>query len=282
MNPPDVSIVIPTFNRADLLGAAIDSGLSQSHPCEVIVVDHGSSDHTADVVAGYGDKIRYVRKDKDDGPFLAWLDGVLHANGEFIHFTFDDDWIAPDFVARCMEAVTDDIGIVFTDAMLVSGDEQSRLDLGETIPAGVPPTSMLLQRVLTTRFAISPGCALLRRKDALDALMMNPVIPVGAYHGVGPDMMLYLVPAIRYPKFAYIAEPLAFFRWHPGSITADAFADPARKDALIHGHREYQDFFRLAMLQGHPLARRLALALSKFFTWTAAPARDRSRDLLKP
>ena len=71
MNTPDVSIVIPTFNRADLLGKAIDSGLSQSHPCEVIVVDHGSSDHTADVVAGYGEKIRYVRKNKDDGPFLA-------------------------------------------------------------------------------------------------------------------------------------------------------------------------------------------------------------------
>lgn len=263
MEKSDVSIVIPTFNRAGLIGDAIRTALAQSYPCEVIVVDHGSTDNTAEVVAGFGGAVRYVRKATDDGPFIAWLDGIIQATGKFIHITYDDDWIAPEFVARCREAMADDVGIVFTDAMVVTGERQSRVNTGKKLADGVNPSSILLRRLLRTRFAISPGCALMRRKDALDALMTNPVRPLSAYRGVGPDLMLYLLPALRYPKFAYVNEPLAFFRAHEGSITADAAADRSCKKALIRGYREYQAFFRLAMLQGHRWLRTIALAIAR-------------------
>ena len=80
-----ISIVIPTFNRADMLPKAIDCALNQTVPCEVIVSDHGSIDHTAQVAAEYGDKITYIRREKDFGPHFCWLEGVLHATGEFVH-----------------------------------------------------------------------------------------------------------------------------------------------------------------------------------------------------
>jgi len=54
-----VSIVIPTFNRAEMLRKAIDSSLEQNYNVEVIVVNHGSDDHTDDVVATYGSQIKY-------------------------------------------------------------------------------------------------------------------------------------------------------------------------------------------------------------------------------
>ena len=71
-----VSIVIPTFNRARLLPRAIDSSLAQTEPSEVIVCDHGSSDDTPAVAAAYGARIRYVRREQDQGPIVCWRDGV--------------------------------------------------------------------------------------------------------------------------------------------------------------------------------------------------------------
>mgnify|MGYP000150019797 CR=1 FL=1 len=94
MTPPQVSIVIPTFNRSGMLRRCIDSALAQTFPCEVVVCDHGSSDDTPTVARSYGDRIRYVRREQDSGVHFAWLDGVVSACGEFVHINYDDDLIA--------------------------------------------------------------------------------------------------------------------------------------------------------------------------------------------
>ena len=93
-----VSIVIPTFNRAALLPRAIDSALAQTLPAEVIVCDHGSSDDTPTVAARYGDAIRYIRRERDQGPIVCWREGVESASGELVHFNFDDDWSDATFL----------------------------------------------------------------------------------------------------------------------------------------------------------------------------------------
>ena len=74
----NVSIVIPTFNRAKLVSKAIDTALAQTVPVEVIVCDHGSTDATPELAKSYGDKIRYIRKDVDNGPIACWQDGIEH------------------------------------------------------------------------------------------------------------------------------------------------------------------------------------------------------------
>src|SRR5690242_6167943 len=94
------SIVIPTFNRAHRLRSAIDSALHQTTPCEVLVVDHGSSDETPSVVRSYGQSVRYIRREHDSGPLFAWLDGLISASCELVHITYDDDWIDPDFIEQ--------------------------------------------------------------------------------------------------------------------------------------------------------------------------------------
>ena len=59
-----VAIVIPTFNRAGMVTRAIDTALAQTYPCQVIVCDHGSSDNTPEVIKEYGDKVIYIRKER--------------------------------------------------------------------------------------------------------------------------------------------------------------------------------------------------------------------------
>ena len=120
----NVSIIIPTFNRADFLVECIDSCLAQTQPCEIIVCDHGSTDSTPEVVKKYGDQIKYIRRELDSGVHFCWLDGILHANNDLIHINYDDDWIYPTYIEECMQLFTENVGCVFTDAIAYHDDEK--------------------------------------------------------------------------------------------------------------------------------------------------------------
>ncbi len=248
-----LSIVVPTFNRARLLPETIESALAQTVRCEVVVVDHGSSDSTPEVAASYGDRITYVRRNSDDGPCIAWLDGVLRANGRLIHINFDDDWIAPTFAAKTIAAFTDDVGVVFTNAAIVEGAHQIPLFQSPGFGDGRHPAAQLIHYLFAAPRTISPGCATFRRRDALEALMINPVHRSHAYRGAGPDLQMFLTALSRSPIYHYIDEPLAFFRAHAQSITVNALQDPGSEQKLTDAYSEY----KLAFLSG-AYASRLA------------------------
>lgn len=88
-----VSIVLPTYNRANLLGRAIESILGQSWQAfELIVVDDGSTDHTPEVVGAYEDeRIRYIKLDKNYGAAHARNVGIDNAKYSYIAFHDSDD-----------------------------------------------------------------------------------------------------------------------------------------------------------------------------------------------
>ena len=86
-----LSVIIPTFNRADCIGRTIDSVLAQSLPAdEVIVVDDGSVDETPSVVARHGARVRYVRQ-ANAGVAAARNHGARLAGGHWIAFVDSDD-----------------------------------------------------------------------------------------------------------------------------------------------------------------------------------------------
>jgi len=102
---PTISAIIPTYQRAGLVGRAIDSALSQSAaPLEVIVVDDGSTDDTAARLAEYGDRIVRLRQDNAGGAAARNL-GVHHARGEWVAFCDSDDLWLPDHLARIGAAI---------------------------------------------------------------------------------------------------------------------------------------------------------------------------------
>ncbi len=91
-----VSVIIPAFNRADLIGEAIDSVLGQDiENCaiEIIVVDDGSTDNTREVVEAYGDRVTYLYQ-RNAGAGVARNHGIQAASGEWIAFLDSDDrWL---------------------------------------------------------------------------------------------------------------------------------------------------------------------------------------------
>jgi glycosyltransferase involved in cell wall biosynthesis len=101
-----VSCVIPVFNGERFLGAAIDSVLGQTRqPVEVIVVDDGSTDGTAQVIAGYGDRIRWLRQ-ANAGPAAARNAGLALARGGLIGFLDADDIWLPHKLDRQLEELS--------------------------------------------------------------------------------------------------------------------------------------------------------------------------------
>jgi glycosyltransferase involved in cell wall biosynthesis len=112
-----VSVIVPTYNRAGIVRAAIDSVLRQTYAnVEVIVVDDGSTDDTRQVVEGYGAPVRYLHQ-RNGGVSAARNFGFAHARGEFVALLDSDDQFLPwklDAQVRMLREHPD-VGMVWTD-----------------------------------------------------------------------------------------------------------------------------------------------------------------------
>ncbi len=96
LNFPSISVIIPTYNRAGLVGESIRSVLDQDiRNCkiEIIVVDDGSTDNTREVVREFGDKVKYIWQ-KNAGAGAARNRGIQEAKNEWLTFLDSDDtWL---------------------------------------------------------------------------------------------------------------------------------------------------------------------------------------------
>jgi len=126
MSQPFVSICIPTYNRAGVVGDAIRSALSQTYPAlEVLVVDNASGDGTAEVVASFKDpRVRFVRNEENLGLFGNFNRCIDLARGEIIHILNSDDTIQPGFTQACVDLFMahPDVAMTFTPARMGAGE----------------------------------------------------------------------------------------------------------------------------------------------------------------
>ncbi len=96
----EISVIIPTYNRGWILKEAIDSVLAQTFKdYELIVVDDGSDDNTAQILAGYGEKIRMIRQ-PNRGVSAARNQGIISSSGRFIALLDSDDLWLPEKLDR--------------------------------------------------------------------------------------------------------------------------------------------------------------------------------------
>lgn len=114
-----VSIIIPTYNRGNVIGRAIDSILRQTYSSyEVLVIDDGSTDDTESVIAEFGNsRIRYIPLKQNQGAAHARNIGIEEAASEYIAFLdSDDEWMPEKLEVQMkkMMSVSDEYGLVYS------------------------------------------------------------------------------------------------------------------------------------------------------------------------
>jgi GT2 family glycosyltransferase len=129
MDAPLVSVVVPTYNRASLIGRTIESVLAQTYPAvEVVVVDDGSSDDTQERIAeryGGDARVRYFHQE-NAGPAMARNAGFAQARGEYVALLDSDDTWFPwklSLQVRCMQRYPE-LGMTWTDMQMIDPSDQ--------------------------------------------------------------------------------------------------------------------------------------------------------------
>ncbi len=133
MSSDSISVIIPTYNRAHLVSRAITSALSQLiDGDELIVVDDGSTDATREVVAEFGDRLRYVRTE-NGGAGAARNTGLTEASNPLIAFLdSDDEWLPGRIpLQRMLLEARPDLGFCFSNFGYRSPDEVVEFALGK-------------------------------------------------------------------------------------------------------------------------------------------------------
>jgi glycosyltransferase involved in cell wall biosynthesis len=130
MNKKLVSVIIPTFNRANSIADAIKSVKDQSYSSvQIIVIDDGSQDNTAEIVASFDDVEYHYQENK--GQAAARNAGLKYANGEFLASLDSDDIWQPDFLEKAVECLEKNkLDFVFLNWISLNGKE-SFLDTWE-------------------------------------------------------------------------------------------------------------------------------------------------------
>jgi len=122
---PDVSVIIPTYNRAKLLGRAVHSVLSQTFAdFELIIVDDCSTDNTEEMIRGLTDKrIKFIRHEENRGAPAARNTGIKNARGAFIAFLDSDDEWSPQKLEKQIELFlhsSPSTGVVYAKCQVIN------------------------------------------------------------------------------------------------------------------------------------------------------------------
>ena len=159
---PRFTVLLPTHNRADVVGFAIDSVLGQTNPdFELLVVGDGCTDTTAAVVASFHDeRIRWF--DLPKAPAFGYANrnvALREARGELVAFMAHDDLLLPDHLELMAAPFADDrVELAYSRPLWVADD-------GSIVPFAVDLTMPdQLQRFLNTHNLIPASCVVYRRR----------------------------------------------------------------------------------------------------------------------
>ncbi|MEE9447282.1 MAG: glycosyltransferase family 2 protein [Arenicellales bacterium] len=121
-----VSVVMPAYNHEKFIGETIDSVLNQSwRNLELIIIDDGSTDQTADIVKAYDDpRVHYFHQHNQDA-YNALNNGMDKAKGDFISIINSDDVYAPNRLERLITLLQQNGGqAIFSDIQPIDDDSQ--------------------------------------------------------------------------------------------------------------------------------------------------------------
>lgn len=206
-----ISVIIPAYNQAHYLDAAVESVLAQTRPdFEVIIVDDGSTDDTAAIARSFTDpRVRMVSQ-PNAGLSAARNTGLRHTSGDLVTFLDSDDLFLPEKLALLAGEMErrPDLGFVAGQAELIDEDGER---IGVTFDSPIPedPARLLLWNPLHV------GSVMVRRE------WLDRVGPFDESLRAYEDWDLYLRLARAGCKMGWMERPVSLYRFHTQQMTQD-------------------------------------------------------------
>ncbi len=206
---PLISVIIPAYNQADYLAAAVHSVLDQTYRnIEVIVVDDGSTDQTAEIGQSFADpRVRYFHQE-NRGLSGARNTGIRNARGDYLSYLDSDDLFLPDklsLLAKVLDA-TPEVGLVAGQAIPIDESEQKIGKVFDT-PLPADPTNLLLGNPLHV------GSVLVRKSCQDEVGFFDETLR--SYE----DWDMWLRLGLAGCGMAWVDQPVSLYRFHTAQMT---------------------------------------------------------------
>lgn len=238
-----ISVVIPAYNRADIIGKCIDSVLNQTYDnIEVIVVDDCSTDNTVSVVNSIKDhRIICYQLDSNHGACFARNYGVERANGQYIAFQDSDDIWVPDKLEKQMQYLEKgNYDLVFCGMRRISEKEKEEFYYP---PIVFDESKDALYQILFEN-RISTQCILMRKavfeKVKFDVSIKrfqdwDFAINVARYFGIGYINEALVISEIQENSISKNAN-----RFNALSVIYDKHLTDIQSNAMLHSRFLYK------------------------------------------
>jgi glycosyltransferase involved in cell wall biosynthesis len=211
---PLVSVIIPTYNRAEYVTQAVESVLNQTYSeIETIVVDDGSTDGTAEVLSKYQDKISYMYQERSERS-KARNEGFRHSKGDCIAFLDSDDVWLPTKIEKQVRVLNEqpDVGLVYTGVQFIDTN-------GGPCAGGLcwdePVRKVLYEDLMTHNVITGSLSSILVLRECLDRVGLFDESMITC-----EDLDLYRRIA-KYYEFNKIELPLVKIRIHGDNTQAE-------------------------------------------------------------
>ena len=225
----DISVVIPTYNRAKIIGETIAAVMRQTHPsAEIIVVDDGSTDTTPATLAAYNDHIRIIRI-PNSGDLVARNTGLNVASGDLVAFCDSDDVWESDYLNAMASLWNDEPGLhaAYADFRILRDGEVSERSKFEDAPPGFWDAMRLLASDRGV-FEAPYVADLLRFQPFFPSTMTverKTFLAIGGWdervsRSIGCDFATALRTAAN-PPVGVVRRPLVRIRKHSGNLSGD-------------------------------------------------------------
>jgi glycosyltransferase involved in cell wall biosynthesis len=223
---PAVSVVVPCYNGSRDLAHTLDALISQSHrPAEIIVVDDGSTDHSADIAQAYGAPVKLIRQ-KNAGAAAARYTGIAAAKSELIVFNDSGDISLPDRIEHLLSALMSCPTCVAAFGATQAPQHKQGADLHSA-----PPLTNIIKTpfkvYLGQYWPLAPAMNLAARREV--ALQWGKVPP---FYRAANDYALQ-IQLSRQGDFIEVPQALMLYEPTPGGLSAVHGLRKQRAYALI-------------------------------------------------
>jgi len=227
-NDPTVSAIIPTYNRAQLVGRAVQSILNQTYQdFEITVVDDSSTDNTEVVVKSFNDeRIRYIRHRENRGLPAARNTGIRVAKGKYIGLLDDDDEWLPKKLEKQIDKfrrLSDNVGVVYSGFCYISENS------GKTVSRVIPSLRGNVYVHLLERCILGSPTPLIRKNCFQKAGFFDETLPSSEDW----DMWIRLS---KHYDFDFVPDILAKHHVHAGQMSADLNARIVARKKIVAKH----------------------------------------------